>query len=74
MEAKGTKRVEIAGSDDKRQLTALFSCTMSGKFLLPQVIYAGKTAACLLKVNFQMVGMQHTYTPNHWSNEQTMMN
>jgi len=30
MEAKGAKWVEIAGSDDKKQLTALFSCTLSG--------------------------------------------
>ena len=34
MEAKGAKRVEIAGSDDKRQLTALFSCTLNGNFFL----------------------------------------
>ena len=49
MEAKGAKRVEITGSDDKRQLTAFFSCTLSGKFLPPQMIYAGKTLACLPK-------------------------
>ena len=49
MEVKGAKRVEILGSDDKRQLTALFSCTLSGKFLPPQVICAGKIPACLPK-------------------------
>ena len=72
MEHKGVKRVEIAGSDDKRQLTALFSCTFSGKFLSPQVIYAGKSPACLPKGNIPS-GWNLTFTPNHWSNEQAMM-
>jgi len=35
MEHKGAKWVEITGRDDKRQLTALFTCTLSGKFLPP---------------------------------------
>ena len=46
---KGTERVEIVGSDNNRQLTALLSRTLSGKFRPPQVIYAGKTPACLPK-------------------------
>ena len=49
MEVKGTKRVEIVGSDNNRQLTALLSCTLCGKYRPPQVIYAGKTPACLPK-------------------------
>ena len=49
-EQKGAKRVEIAGLDDKRQITVLLSCTMDGKLLPTQVIYAGKTPACLPKV------------------------
>ena len=52
MEHKGAKRVEIAGCNDKQQMTALFTCTLNGKFLPPQVIYAGKTPACLPKVKF----------------------
>ena len=32
MEKRGTKRVEIAGVKDKRQIMAAFACTMSGKF------------------------------------------
>ena len=31
MEKRGTKRVEITGIDDKRQITAVFACTLSGK-------------------------------------------
>ena len=30
---KGTKRVEIAGLDDKRHITVLLSCTMDEKVL-----------------------------------------
>ena len=39
MENRGTKYVEIAGIDDKCQITAAFACTMSGKFLPIQLIY-----------------------------------
>ena len=47
MEMAGTKRVEIIGKDNKRQLTAVFGCSMSGDFLPPQLIYHGKTKKCL---------------------------
>ena len=39
MEVKGSKWVEIAGMNDKRQITAVFCSTMVGKFLPLQVIY-----------------------------------
>ena len=39
--------VEIIGKDNKRQLTAVFGCSMSGDFLPPQLIYQGKTKKCL---------------------------
>jgi len=29
----GKERVEVAAGDDKRQITAIFTCTLSGKFL-----------------------------------------
>lgn len=47
MEQAGSNRVEITGKDDKRQITALFGCTMSGDFLPPQLVYQGKTNRCL---------------------------
>ena len=43
MEADGSKRVAIAGKDDKRQITAVLSVTMYGHFLPPQIIYKGTT-------------------------------
>ena len=39
VEKEGTKRIEIAGIEDKRQFTAIFAGTMSGEFLPVQLIY-----------------------------------
>ena len=39
MAKEGSKRVEIAGLGDKRQITAVFSCTMSGDFLPPPLVF-----------------------------------
>ena len=68
MEKEGTKRIEIAGVDDKRQFTAVFAGAMSGEFLPVQLIYQGKTKACLPKVKFPD-GWDVTCSPTHWSNE-----
>ena len=71
MEQKGAKRVEISGIDDKRQITAVFAATPVGEFLPFQLIYQGKTPACLPKFKFPS-DWNVTYTSNRWSNEQTM--
>ena len=73
MEKKGTKRVEIAAIDDKRQITALFACTMSGNFLPMQLIYKGTTTKCLPKLKDEGFPSDWhiTYTTNHWANEVT---
>ena len=65
--------MEISGVDDKRQITALLAGTLSGHFLPAQLIYAGKTPACLPKVQF-LSDWHVTFTPNHWSNEDTRDN
>ena len=70
MAKEGSKRVEIAGINDKRQITAVFANTMSGDFLPPQVIYSGKTRKCLPSVKFPN-DWSVTYTQNHWANEVT---
>ncbi len=72
MEAKGSKRVEIVGMGDKRQITAVFCGTVSGEFLPPQLIYQGKTVACLPKNKFPD-NWHITCTANHWSNEEKML-
>ena len=71
MEQEGAKRVEIARKDDKRQITAILACTMSGDVLPPQLVYQGKTPRCLPQVEFPKQ-WHITYTENHWCNEITM--
>ena len=56
MAKQGVKKVEIVGISDKCQITAVFAGTLSGTFLPPQIIYKGKTKACLPDIAF----------PNDW--------
>ena len=41
MAEEGSKRVEITGKDDKRQLTAVFAGTMSGEISTPTTYLSG---------------------------------
>ena len=58
MTKQGAKKVEIVRISGKRQITAVFEGTLSGTFLPPQIIYKGKTKACLPNVTF----------PSDWHN------
>ena len=69
-EAKA-KRVMIANSDDKRQITAVFAATMTGEYLPVQLIYKGTTSRCHPKVVFPE-DWDIFHSKNHWSNEVTM--
>ena len=71
MEEEGSKRVQVVGKDDKRQLAALFACSMSGDFLPVQLVYQGKTVRCLPKYQFPS-DWDIIFTANHWCNESTM--
>ena len=53
--------------DDKRQITATFIISMSGKFLPIQVIYEGKTKRCSPKYT-SPASFDATLFENHWSN------
>ena len=68
MAKEGSKKVPIAGIEDKRQITAVFAATMEGDFLPPQLIYQGKTTACLPSTKFPS-NWHITFTPTHWANE-----
>ena len=70
MAKEGSKRVEIVGKGDKRQITAVFGCTMQGEFLPPQIIYGGKTPKCLPSAPFPS-SWDIIFTENHWANEKT---
>ena len=73
MERKGTKQVEIAAIEDKRQITAVFGCSLSGNFLPLQLIYEGTTQRCLPKGVPFPSDWHITCTANHWSNGDTMV-
>ena len=72
MEKEGARRVELAGKDDKRQVTAIFAGSMTGEFLPSQLIYQGKTQRCIPKVEFPD-DWNLTFSANHGSNEGTMI-
>ena len=72
MEEKGVKRVEAIGESDKRQITTVLAGTIQGDFLPLQLIYKGTTSRCHPKYAFPP-GWHITHSPNHWSNETTMV-
>ena len=69
--AEGSKQIEVAGLSDKRQLIAVFAASLAGDFLLPQIIYAGKTPRCLPTTKFPE-DWNIMFTQNHWANEKTI--
>ena len=72
MEKRGARRIEIAGSKDKRQITAILCGTVQGELLPMQVIYKGRTKRCQPKFSFPL-DWHITQSPKHWSNEETML-
>ena len=71
MDRRGSKRVEIGGLDDKRQITAVFAASLIGDFLPMQLVYQGKTDAYHPSYKFPPE-WDITHTANHWSKEDTM--
>ncbi len=72
MELSGSKRVEMLGMSDKRQITVVLCGTLLGDYLPPQVIYQGKTNRCHPRYEFPN-DWNITHSPKHWSTEQTML-
>ena len=72
MEKEGSRRVEIIGKDDKRQITAVLAGTLNGDFLPVQLVYKGTTKRCLPAFSFPE-DWDINYSQNHWCNEETMM-
>ena len=64
---KRVKNVLIAGSTDKRTITATFSITMDGQFLPIQIIYSEKTSKSIPRVSFPE-GYLVLAKPKHYSN------
>ena len=72
MAAEGSRRVEVIGLGDKRQVTATFAATLDGTFLPMQILYQGKTNRSHPKYTFPE-GFDIFHTPNHWANEETCL-
>ena len=72
MERQGAQRVKMKGTNDKRQVTAVFCGSLLGDFLPVQVIYIGKTERCHLSYSF-LPTWSITHSPKHWSTEKTML-
>ena len=72
MAEQGVKQVSVIGQDDKREITVLLAITLSGQMLPPQLLYAGKTDKCHPSTTFPE-DWDIFHSPNHWSNEDTML-
>ena len=66
---KGAKNVPLVGKGKKKQITGMFTVTMSGLFLAMQLIHEGKTPQCLPQGISFPDNFNLTFTPNHWSIE-----
>ena len=64
---KNSSSVTIAGSADKRSITATFSITLAGDFLPMQLIYGGKTEKSLPRYQFPE-GFSLSVNEKHFSN------
>ena len=64
MAKEASKQVEISRIDDNCQITALFTVSLDGSFLPIQLIYCGKSRACLLPTKFPS-DWHITYSHNH---------
>ena len=71
MEQCGASDVEILCKEDKRQITCVLACTLTGALLPPQLVYGGKTARCHPSYTFPS-DWDITHSENHWSNSATM--
>ena len=72
MHVRGSRRVELIGLSDKRQITAVFCGSLMGAFLPVQLIYKGKTDRCHSHFIFPQ-DWDITHSPKLWSTQETMI-
>ena len=70
MNKKGESSVPLQGTNDYRQITGIFSVTISGDFLPIQLINKGKPNRCAPTYHFPN-DFHITHSYNHWANEET---
>ena len=66
---RNSTNITIAGSSDKRTISATFAVSLSGNILPPQLIYGGNTTQSLPKYEF-LKSFSLSVTPTHYSNSQ----
>ena len=74
MAKSGSKRVHISNCDDKREITATTTITLSGDILPYQLIYTGTTKRCLPATGSLPDGFLLCYNKKHWSNTEETVN
>ena len=62
MKQQGAQQVEIAGINDKRQITVTLAGTMSGKLIPIQLLYQGETVRCHPKFPSQVRKSSKVYS------------
>ena len=72
MDKKSRKRIPIAGHNDKRQITAVMCGALTGEMLPIQLVYKGTIKKCHPPYKFPDDWLI-SHSPNHWSNEGTMI-
>ena len=70
---RNSTNVTIAGSSEKKRITATFAVSLSGDFLPPQFIYGGKTTQSLPKYEFPK-SFSLSVNPTQYSNSQESIN
>ena len=70
---KGDSSVPLKGKGKTKQITGTFAVLKFELFLPMQIIYEGKTTRCLPKNVEFPEGFNVTFTPNHWSNEEKVI-
>ena len=72
MAEEDSKQVEVRGLDDKREIIALLTATLSGQLLSPQLLYAGETPSYHPRQSSSS-GWDIYHSPTHWGTEDTML-
>ena len=73
LDRKGVEQVALTGQEDKREITCVLGCTLSGKLLPPQVIYQGKTERCHPCGISYPTEWDIWHSETHWCTQETMM-
>ena len=72
LDVEGASQVALTGMEDKRQITAVLTCTASGVLLPPQLLYRGTTDRCHPKTIDFPSGWDIFHSENHSSTHHTV--